>query len=272
MKLRTIGSAPKDGTRIVLFEANEGKVYNCFSGFWNRGEWSHDGAYELRFSHWCPLPTLEDDAETCRSCEYQAKMGITLLDAKWLDPACHKGCRSLSFTAELQAVKAERDALRAALEGVTTKAISSIGEQLRTQDNRCTANPMFIVQEQRSFGCEPGEGDKNIWLDGDWEEADEETSAQLDELNDAFEWELEEEQVAMLKRYTKRGIKHFWEFCMASFTEQGCKRYIELDGHNLTKPRIYAMSWNRCPEMLEVRKFLMAIPTPEESPVDGRAE
>jgi len=141
---------------------------------------------------------------------------------------------------------------------VANDALLAIGERLRTQDNRYTSNPMFIVQEQRSFGCEPGAGDIDVWLDSDWEEVDAETASKLDELDDAYEWELEEDQASMLKSHTKRGIKHYWEFCMAAFTEEGCKRYLELNGHNLHKPRIYAKSWNRCPEMLATREFLLA--------------
>lgn len=108
----------------------------------------------------------------------------------------------------------------------TDEKLAAISERLRTQDNRCTANPMFIVQQQRSFGCEPGEGDTDVWLDEDWEEVSEEMSAKLDELDGAFEWELEEDQAAMLKRHTKRGIKHHWDFVMAAFTEEGCKEYL----------------------------------------------
>ena len=141
---------------------------------------------------------------------------------------------------------------------VANDVLLAIGERLRTQDNRCTASPMFIVQQQRSFGVEPGAGDMDVWLDEEWEEVDQETATKLEELDDAYEWELEEEQAEMLKRHTKRGIKHQWEFVMAAFTEEGCKQYLRLDGHNLTKPRIYAMSFNRCPEMLAIREFLMA--------------
>ena len=148
----------------------------------------------------------------------------------------------------------------------------AIGELLRTQDNRCTDNPMFIVQEQRSFGCEPGEGDVDVWLDSDWEEVDAETASKLEKLDDAFEWELEEDQAAMLKSHTKRGIKHYWEFCMAAFTEEGCKRYLELNGHNLTKPRIYAESWNRCPEMLAVREALLSLANVESRHAGGKPE
>jgi hypothetical protein len=112
------------------------------------------------------------------------------------------------------------------------------------------------------FRCEPGEGDIDVWLDDDWHPVDDETAARLDELADEFSWDLDEDQAAMLKRHTKRGIKYFWEFCMAAFTEEGCKEYLRQNGHNLTEPRIYAESFYRCPEMLALREFLMALPTP----------
>ena len=34
-------------------------------------------------------------APICSTCEFHKQMGITLLDAKWLDPECHTGCQSL---------------------------------------------------------------------------------------------------------------------------------------------------------------------------------
>jgi hypothetical protein len=139
----------------------------------------------------------------------------------------------------------------------TIDPLLAIGEQLRTQDNRCTDNPMFIVQQQRSYGCEPGEGDIDVWLDCDWREVDKKTSAKLDRLNEKYSFDRNDKEKKFLASHTQRGVKNYWEFCMAAFTEAGCKRYLELNGHNLTKPRIYAESWNRCPEMLAVRKFLM---------------
>ena len=34
---------------------------------------------------------------TCSTCSFYEKNGITLLSQKWLDPECHKGCRSLAI-------------------------------------------------------------------------------------------------------------------------------------------------------------------------------
>jgi hypothetical protein len=140
-----------------------------------------------------------------------------------------------------------------------TQTLLRISQSLRTQDNRGTENPMFVVQQKSTFGCEPGEGDENVWLNSDWEEVDQETSEKLDQLKDSFPWDLSAGEKAMLESHTQRGVKHFWVFCMASFTEEGCKEYLALNGHNLREPRIYVESWNRCPEMLAVRELLMAI-------------
>lgn len=150
-----------------------------------------------------------------------------------------------------------------------TETLLAIGKLLLTQDNRCTSAPMFTVQQKRSFKCEPGEGDEDVWLDEDWHPVDSETAARLDELDDQlvfFDGEEREEAERELSGKTKRGIKYFWEGCMAAFTEEGCKEYLRQNGHNLTEPRIYAESWNRCPEMLAIRKALMDLATPQTSP------
>jgi hypothetical protein len=51
--------------------------------------------------------------------DFLKRMGITLLDAKWLDPACHEGCQSLVIKAELTAALAREKRLREALEEIT---------------------------------------------------------------------------------------------------------------------------------------------------------
>ena len=149
-----------------------------------------------------------------------------------------------------------------------TATLLAIGKQLLTQDNRCTANPMFIVQQRRSYMCEPGEGDRDVWLDEDWSEVDEETAARLEHLEDDvvfLDGQEREQAEAELSGKTKRGIKFYWEFCMAAFTEAGCQEYLRQNGHNLHEPRIYAESFNRCPEMLAIRKILMELATAAES-------
>lgn len=121
-----------------------------------------------------------------------------------------------------------------------------IAARLRTQDNRITQNPMFCVQTHRRDVVPGGFEDETVWvLDG--EEVDEGTE-------DAEEY----------------GIRWRWETVMVAFTEEGCKEYLRQNGHNLSEPRIYVESFNRCPEMIAIRDWLLSLennfdqPTPAE--------
>ena len=112
--------------------------------------------------------------------------------------------------------------------------LSEIGERLRTQDNHLTENPMFCVQTHRRDIVPDGFSDETIWV-RDGEECDE-----GDEDAEEF------------------GIRWRWETVMVAFTEEGCKEYLRQNGHNLCEPRIYVESFNRCPEMIAIREWLMA--------------
>lgn len=123
-----------------------------------------------------------------------------------------------------------------------------IGELIRTQDNRCTSDPLFIVQQK-----------KRIWgMDGDY--------------CDAYEWVAEDDPEVVASDVERAGLDaiesrggdvtgwnkvHYvdqWEFVTACFTEQGCKDYIEANGHNLNEPRIYAASAYRNREIIAIRE------------------
>lgn len=111
--------------------------------------------------------------------------------------------------------------------------LAEIAARLQTQDNRCTENPMFCVQTKRRDLVPDGFSSDSIWvLDG--EEVDEGTEG-------AEEYYVRER----------------WETVMVAFTEDGCKEYLRQNGHNLTEPRIYVESFNRCPEMIAIRKALL---------------
>lgn len=129
---------------------------------------------------------------------------------------------------------------------VPSNPLLAIVDRLRTQDNRCTANPMFCVQRLvRDVGYDPQYADGNtVWINmesGDYEEVPPNTLGA-----EEFGW------------------KERWETVMVAFTEEGCREYMRLDGHNIKRraykgeTRIYVESWNRCPEMIAVREFLMA--------------
>lgn len=129
--------------------------------------------------------------------------------------------------------------------------LKQIGERLRTQDNRCTADPMFCVQiKVRDIGFDPGYASGRCWYNSEEEEAIFDDDPDFKEPPEGEGWE-------------KYGYKDRWEDVMVAFTEDGCKEYQVLNGHNDRRRahngevRIYAKSFYRCPEMIAIRKFLM---------------
>jgi hypothetical protein len=123
--------------------------------------------------------------------------------------------------------------------------LEGIGNQLRTQDNRATDNPMFCVQEKRRIvGMDSSYSDRLCWHDSANGETIYDDDPDFKEAPEGDEWD-------------EFGYVDIWEVVMVAFTEEGCKEYLRLNGHNLKQSRIYAMSFNRCPEMVLLRRFLL---------------
>jgi len=132
-----------------------------------------------------------------------------------------------------------------------SEELNKIGELIKTQDNRITANPIFVVEKLvRDWGYDSAYRDEYKWLDHENEgcEADEIETAELDEL-----YKLGEGKGSWEKCY----YGDRWEFVTACFTEQGCKDYLNLNGHNLGKTRIYAHGSYRNNEWQTVRNALI---------------
>ncbi|WP_343743119.1 hypothetical protein [Herbaspirillum huttiense] len=127
----------------------------------------------------------------------------------------------------------------------------AIGKNLLTQDNRCTDQPLFIVEQKRLIvGIDTEYANKIGWFDSDGMATPE-------------EHEFLEKQYKKSRRepdgWTRTGYSEEWQFVTACFTEQGCKDYIRIDGHNLKEPRIYADGSYRNNEYRTVRNFLMRL-------------
>ncbi|HHT0933686.1 TPA: hypothetical protein ACTYZX_005123 [Serratia marcescens] len=159
---------------------------------------------------------------------------------------------------EATAVKAERDAL--AVENAALKRerseLSVIGELIRTQDNRITDQPFFAVMTKREIiSSEDHDCDRICWVEnqsGNYVEATETQYRRLEAIYQA-KYEVREGW----DRYAMKEIDVFVTGC---FTEQGCKDYINKNGHNLNKPFIYAFGSYRNDEYQTVRKFIMQMP------------
>lgn len=126
----------------------------------------------------------------------------------------------------------------------------AIGEQLRTQDNRCTANPMFVIQGlERKYGMDPQWSDNYVWIDTY------DGAMEVPEPADGEETEY----------IKKSGYVDIWVDLMVCFTEKGCEEHMALNGHNYRyyrETRIYVKCFYRNPEMTAIREWLMALPPP----------
>lgn len=122
---------------------------------------------------------------------------------------------------------------------VVPDTIARIIESLHTQDNRITESPLFAVQQKlRVYG-----------VDADY--------------RDGFEYanEVGETCEEGDKSAREVGYVDHWEFVTGCLTEQGCKDFITINGHNLHEPRIYAYGSYRNAEFIELRKWLMSLRT-----------
>jgi hypothetical protein len=151
----------------------------------------------------------------------------------------------------LQQQQAELAALRAA-PVVVSEELRQIGDRLRNQDNRCTANPIFLVRgKERIYGLDSSASDEAVWMNDEWNPVDIPEDADPDQPPHGL----------TVVRYTAR-----WKVLMVAFTEQGCKDHLRLNGHNYRiydEVGIYVDSLNRCPEMIAIREFLLGLPAPQ---------
>lgn len=144
--------------------------------------------------------------------------------------------------------------------------LSQISNHLHIQDNRGTASPAFCVQVLERIGpIMLDHGSDLFFYDHEQCEAyyhdghDREQWQELKRLHDQDELPAEFTAACYIEK---------WITVQTCFTEEGCKRYLALDGHNLRQyhgVRIYADTFHRNVEMLAIRNHLMGI-TPETRP------
>lgn len=143
---------------------------------------------------------------------------------------------------------AERDQLKAKL-----AELEVIGALINSQDNRHTDQPMFAVMEKRGMvTLDTHDHDRIEWYDPvNVSTADDRTASRLEALHrggrDVKDWE----------RYA---IKDVDVFVTACFTEQGCKDFLAIDGHNHREPFIYAFGSFRNSEYQAMRNWLKSLP------------
>lgn len=127
-----------------------------------------------------------------------------------------------------------------------------IGENIRTQDNRITSDPMFYVYQKREIVVDADyDHDRIVWVDEDGNEANKRHSRRLELLHENFREPPE--------KWRRVAVKDIDEFVTCCFTEQGCKDYLAVNGHNLRLPFIYVKSGFRNAEYIGIRNWLAGI-------------
>ncbi|OOL34020.1 hypothetical protein [Pseudomonas sp. FSL W5-0299] len=198
------------------------------------------------------------------ACEAETSEGRTWAeDNPW--PDCECGHRPVEYVLgeTFERMKAERDALQLRLNAADqviddlkaqVAPLSAIGELILSQDNRCTDQPLFAVMEKRGvLTLDTHDHDRIEWVEtesGDYCEADESKARRLEALHQGHR------ETPGWERYA---IKDIDVFVTACFTEQGCKDFLERDGHNHRRPFIYAFGSYRNGEYQMVRNWLKSL-------------
>src|SRR5690606_3090958 len=131
--------------------------------------------------------------------------------------------------------------------------ILEIARKARAQDNRITDRPIFIVEcLRREGGYDSAYADDYAWIhpEAAYAAADATEAERLEELND---------QCGDTEGWQKVYYKDHWEFVTACFTEQGCKDYLQINGHNLGTTRIFAAGSYRNREWQDILQWLYGV-------------
>lgn len=126
------------------------------------------------------------------------------------------------------------------------------GKMISTQDGRCTADPLFCVFEKSEVVAnDEYDHDRIVWVDAELDNDEvTETKRQRLEL-------LHDDGRDINERYQRLAIKEVDKFVTACLTEQGCKDFLAIQGHNLRKPFTYVTSLFRNEEMKQLRSMMM---------------
>lgn len=149
---------------------------------------------------------------------------------------------------------------------MTTEELANLRNELRTQGNRATGCPLFIVEvEKRIYGMDPDIDDLDfIWVYTEDSEYTYEPGEIFDEIrmdqeNNPGTKNLPDDEIAPEDfGYHQLFYVTHMEFVCAHLTEKAAEQYIKANSHNLRKPRSYVTSQYRCHEWNMVREHLMA--------------
>lgn len=139
----------------------------------------------------------------------------------------------------------------------------AIAENLRTQDNAITADPIFMVQRlERTYGFDPAYCEEWMLRDN---EGTEYQSKEVKHDWDAWDWDDISHEEFKARHGVRPGdlekvyFRETWTNVMPCFTRAGAEAYLKINGHNLGKTRIYVESAYRNREWILIREWLMGL-------------
>lgn len=153
--------------------------------------------------------------------------------------------------------------------------VIEIGSRIAADDKKndhFTQHPMFCLQVLvRDIGFDSSFNDTKCWLKPEDQEVvyDDDECVKCLSSDHIMEWALMDgEDIVYLDDKDSEwegpyGYQDRWETVMVAFTEKGLQNYMTANGHNVRaqafrgKTRVYVESFNRCREMIEIRKHLM---------------
>ena len=137
--------------------------------------------------------------------------------------------------------------------------VKQLAHTIETQNNRCTAKPIYFtvrknVDEMLPYECTD---DKRYYDNGAVETyTEEELREKCEENGDDFDEYVD-------KNCTSYSVRDGEEYEGFFLTEAGCKKHIELNGHNIKCNKkgldTYVMHLFRNPEMEQVINLIMEI-------------
>lgn len=126
-------------------------------------------------------------------------------------------------------------------------------ENLKTQDNLMTADPLYCVQtRERFYGLATNDANNITWLYAD--EGDEVPDEVFEELEKYYDDGEPEPDGYIRTAYVDR-----WEFVTGCLTMEAANSYIECNRHNMTDPRVYVETMYRNREMILIRESFGAM-------------
>ena len=140
---------------------------------------------------------------------------------------------------------------------MTTDELTALREELRTQDNAITADPLFVVYDkQRIYGLDIDHAEHYCWLypdrgDGRSEGADSKIVARLNHLES-----LGKEPAIAGVEYTRIGYVDVDRFITCCLTRKAATEFISANSHRLRKPFVYVASLDRNAEMIALRNLV----------------